>query len=80
MPSFPYTVSLKDGYVFSQWKKTARVNPIFYKDDETEIGNYRPLSLLSVPSKMLETILTDSFIHHAFIENKLITEKQWAYA
>ena len=51
-------MSLKDGYVFSQWK-TARVNPVFKKDDETEIGNYRPLSLLSVPSKILETIVAD---------------------
>ena len=48
------------------------------KDDETDIGNYRPISLLSVPSKILETIVADSIIHHAFIENKLITEKQWA--
>ncbi|XP_068739261.1 uncharacterized protein [Montipora capricornis] len=42
---FLYNMSLKDGYVFSQWK-TARV--------KTEIGNYRPLSFLSVPSKILE--------------------------
>ena len=51
----------------------------FKKDDETEIGNYRPISLLSVPSKILETIVADSIIHHAFIENRLITDKQWAY-
>ena len=75
---FLYNMSLKDGYVFSQWK-TARVNPVFKKDDKTEIGNYRPISLLSVPSKILETIVADSIIHHAFIENKLITDKQWAY-
>ena len=75
---FLYNMSLKDGYVFSQWK-TARVNPVFKKDEVTEIGNYRPLSLLSVPSKILETIVADSIIHHAFIENKLITDKQWAY-
>ena len=75
---FLYNMSLKDGYVFSQWK-TARVNPVFKKDEVTEIGNYRPLSLLSVPSKILETIVADSIIHHAFMENKLITDKQWAY-
>ena len=75
---FLYNMSLKDGYVFSQGK-TPRVNPVFKKDDETEIGNYRPISLLSVPSKILETIVADSIIHHAFIENKLITDKQWAY-
>ena len=37
------------------------------------------ISLLSVPSKILETIVADSIIHHAFTENRLITDKQWAY-
>ena len=64
---FLYNMSLKDGYVFSQWK-TARVNPVLKKDDETEIGNYRPLSLLSVPSKILEPLL----LIRSFT-------KQWAY-
>ena len=80
MPSplmFLYNMSLKDGYVFSQWK-IARVSPVFKKDDETEIRNCRRISLLSVPSKILETIVADLIIHHVFIENRLITDKQWA--
>ena len=80
MPSllmFVYNMSLKDDYVFSQWK-TVRVSPVFKKDDETEIRNYRRISLLSVPSKILETIVADLIIHHVFIENRLITDKQWA--
>ena len=52
---------------------------INYKVTIFNVENYRPLSLLSVPSNILETIVADSIIHHAFIENKLITDKQWAY-
>ena len=73
-----YNMSLNEGYVFSQWK-IARVNPVFKKDDETEIGNYRPLSLLSVTSKILESTVADAIINHTITENNLITENQWAY-
>ena len=37
----------------SKWK-VARLTPEFKKDDPTEMSNYRSLSLLSVPSKILE--------------------------
>ena len=35
-------------------RKTARLSLIFKKDEETEYGNYPPVSLLSVPRKILE--------------------------
>ena len=34
--------------------KTARVKPLFKKNSRSEIGNYRPVSILSVASKILE--------------------------
>ena len=37
----------------SKWK-VARLTPEFKKDDPTEMSNYSSLSLLSVPSKILE--------------------------
>ena len=64
--------------VFSLWK-TARLTPLFKKDDETDCGNYRSVSLLSVPSKILEAEIKDKLVQHAFVHNQLITEKQWAY-
>jgi len=73
-----YEQSINDGHVFSQWK-VARLNPVFKKGDETDRGNYRPLSLLSVPSKILETCVTDTLVNHIFMENKLVTDNQWAY-
>ena len=34
--------------------KTARVKPLYKKKDRSEVGNYRPVSILSVASKILE--------------------------
>ena len=48
-----YRVSLNNGIVFASWK-IARLTPIFKKDEESNVENYRPVSILSVPSKMLE--------------------------
>ena len=47
--------------------------------DETDRGNYRPVSLLSVPSKILESEINDTLVRHVFIENQLATDRQLAY-
>lgn len=56
----------------------SKQTPVHKKDDPTEIGNYRPLSLLSVPSKILELCVADSIVSHVFNE-ELVTDNQWAY-
>ena len=73
-----YNYSTTRSVVFSPWK-TARLSPDFKKDDETECDNYRPVSLLSVPSKILEAEVNDRLVQHVFKDNQLITDKQWAY-
>ena len=35
--------------------------------------------MLSVPSKILESCVTDSIVDHVFTRNQLVTEYQWAY-
>ena len=45
----------------------------------TEIGNYRPISLLSILSKILESEANDSMVHHVFKEHRLASDRQWAY-
>ena len=37
--------------------KSARVIPLFKKNDKTEVGNYRPVSILNVISKILERVI-----------------------
>jgi len=54
----------------------ARLTPIFKKDDETDCGNYRPISLLSVPSKILEAEISDRIVKHVFEDNHMVIDKQ----
>lgn len=65
-----YRYSIKSGTVFNSWK-VARLTPIFKRDDETDRGNYRPISILGVPSKILEFEANDTLVRHAFKENQL---------
>ena len=73
-----YLRSLREAKVNDDWK-VARLNPIFKKYDESDRGNYRPLSMLSVPSKILESCATDPMVDHVFTRKQLVTEYQWAY-
>ena len=72
-----YARSITKGEVYNQWKK-AHLCPVFKKDDPTDKSNYRPISLLSVPSKILESCISDTMLKHV-TECDLLTEKQWAY-
>ena len=71
-----YNNSIKCRAVVSAWK-TARLTPIYKKDDETDCGNYRPVSLLSVPSKIMESEVNDTLVRHVFIkDNNLVSDNQ----
>ena len=72
-----YSLSAKEGEVFSLWKK-AHPCPVFKKDDPTDTSNYRPISVLSVPSKILESCVSDTILQHV-VDNGLLIERQWAY-
>lgn len=63
--------------MYGSWK-LARVSPIFKKDDPTDPGNYPPVSLLSVPSKLLESEINTAIVN-LVTSNNLITLNQWAY-
>ena len=39
--------------------KLARVTPLFKKNDKTQVGNYRPVSVLSIISKVFERVIYD---------------------
>ena len=56
----------------------ARLTPIFKKEDETDCGNYRPISLLSVLSKIMEAEISDRIVKHVFEDNHMVIDKQWA--
>ena len=51
--TFLVNFSIKDG-VFPDSMKKAKVKPLFKKNSRLDVGNYRPVSILSVVSKILE--------------------------
>ena len=51
-----FNYSFKYG-IYSNCSKTAKVVPIFKKGDKNEISNYRPISLLSTFSVILEKLI-----------------------
>ena len=67
-------LSLSLGKVPSAWKK-ANVVPLHKKDDKCLTNNYRPISLLSIPSKILERIVFKHF-YNFLLTNKLLTKFQ----
>ena len=59
-----FNYSFKSG-IFPDCLKTAKVIPIYKQGDKTDIGNYRPISILSSFSKILEKLVckrTHSFL------------------
>ena len=73
-PTGLYQFSCESKSVFSAWK-IARLTPIYKKDDETERGNYRPVSLLSIPSKIMESIVNDTLVKHVLRDNNVVSNR-----
>jgi len=55
--------SIDAGTLPIDWKKV-NIIPIFKKGSKADDRNYRPLSLTSVPCKILETILRKHIVEH----------------
>ena len=72
-----FTVSMKEGVVPRDWK-TANVTPIFKKGSKCQPGNYQPVSLTSIPCKIMESILRDSIMDH-LLKNSLINDTQHGF-
>ena len=68
-----FNISLHNAIFLTDWKK-ADVCPVFKKDNPQLISNYRPISLLSPTSKVLERIVYNRLYEYCFA-NKLLTPK-----
>ena len=70
-----FKLCLVHSRVPSLWK-TSRMHTVYKKGDSTDKSNYRPLQMLSIPSKILKATVCrniDNFIN----ENGLSNENQW---
>ena len=59
--SIIYSKSMSEGAVPEDWR-TANVTPIFKKGSRTSPSNYRPVSLTSVPGKVMESLIKNTMM------------------
>ena len=69
-----YQSSLNTGHVPSDWRN-ANVAPIFKKGEHYDPANYRPVSLTSIPCKILEHVIVSALMSHLEKQNILRTEQ-----
>ena len=69
--------SWRTGEVPEDWRK-ANVTPVFKKGKKEDPGNYRPISLTSIPGKVMEQLILD-VIKKQVEEKKVIRSSQHGF-
>ena len=64
--------------VFPSKLKASRTVPVFKTGDRSNCDNYRPISLLSAISKILEKLIANQLVNHLEY-NKLLFEHQYGF-
>ena len=73
-----FNASLRTGIVPSDWK-LARVTPLFKGNGPKDVmGNYRPISVISHISKIIECHVKDCLVKY-LVDNSLLRHHQFAY-
>lgn len=61
----------------SEWIE-ANISPIFKKGSRTFVTNYRPVSLTSIPCKVIESFIKDFIVKH-LEQHGLVSSKQYGF-
>ena len=72
-----FSFSLEKGVVPNEWK-CANVVTIFKSGKKSDPDNYRPISLLSIISKVMESVVNDHLRKHIFGLN-LVSKHQYGF-
>ena len=72
-----FAKSINESTLPVEWKE-ANVSPIFKKGSRTAVGNYRPVSLTSIPCKIIESLIKDYIVKH-LDQNRLLSDKQHGF-
>ena len=72
-----FQASIDQGIVPNDWKK-AHITPIFKKGDPLQASNYRPVSLTSIPCKLLEHIIHSHFMKH-HVKSNILCDNQHGF-
>lgn len=72
-----FTTSLRTGDVPSDWRN-ANLTPIYKKGPTSNPLNYRPVSLTSIASKVMERIVREEIVQH-LTDNALFTDAQHGF-
>ena len=75
--SIIFEASYRQGILPADWK-CANISPIFKKGNKSDANNYRPVSLTSVPCKIMKSIIRDVLVTH-MENNNLITAHQHGF-
>jgi len=72
-----FSLSLKKGVVPTAWK-LANITPVYKAGDPKLVSNYRPIALLSLPSKLLERIVHSRLLSHV-LSNSFLSLRQFGF-
>ena len=72
--SILYNKSMRSGTVPGDWK-AANVTPIFKKGSKSSPDNYRPISLTSIPCKIMESIMRDNVVEYLSLHQLIRTSE-----
>ena len=72
-----FMISLNTHTLPNQWKE-AKISTIFKKGNKKVASNYRPVSLISIVCKIMETIVRNHIVDH-MKKNKLFSPRQYGF-